>query len=87
MKSRYALMAAAALAATALIGCSGGYSAGNTYTPSMPPPVAQSLDTPQVLAQAQQPSETSSPYQVADGALTLTDTSEDSEPISVDAKP
>jgi hypothetical protein len=42
------------------------------------------LDTAQVLALAKQTSETSSPFAVNGGALTLTDTSDTSEPISVD---
>jgi hypothetical protein len=45
--------------------------------------MAQSLDTAQVLAQARETSETSTPYPVNDGALTLNDTSDTSEPISV----
>jgi hypothetical protein len=45
----------------------------------------QQLDTSQVLAMAQQTSETSSPFQVNDGALTLTDTSESSQAIVIDA--
>jgi len=45
----------------------------------------QQLDTAQVLALAQQTSETSSPFQVNDGALTLTDTSDTSQAIVIDA--
>jgi hypothetical protein len=37
-----------------------------------------------VLALAQKTSEVSSPFQVDDGALTLTDTSNSSAPIGVD---
>jgi hypothetical protein len=50
-------------------------------------PSAQSLDTAQVLAQAQQTSEIAFPHQINDGALTLTDTSETSQPISVNVTP
>jgi hypothetical protein len=49
------------------------------------PPAAQSLDTAQVLALAQQTSETSTPIAVNGGALTLNDTSESSAPIAVNA--
>jgi hypothetical protein len=51
----------------------------------MTPPVStsQSLNTEKLLAQAQAPSETSAPYGVDGGALTLTDTSENSEPLSI----
>jgi hypothetical protein len=45
----------------------------------------QQLDTAQVLALAQQTSETSSPFQVNDGALTLTDTSDSTPAIGIDA--
>jgi len=45
--------------------------------------MSQQLDTAHVLALAQQTSDTSSPFQVDDGALTLTDTSDTSVPISV----
>jgi hypothetical protein len=44
---------------------------------------AQALDTAQVLALAQQTSETSTPFAVNGNALTLTDTSETSAPIGV----
>jgi len=37
-----------------------------------------------VLALAQKTSEVNSPFQVDDGALTLTDTSESSGPIGID---
>lgn len=80
--------AAALLIATALTACGGGSSS----SAANPPPViitpsAQSLDTAGVLAQAQRTSEIAVPYQVNDGALTLTDTSETSPPISVNVTP
>ncbi|MDB6086129.1 MAG: hypothetical protein JWN43_4010 [Gammaproteobacteria bacterium] len=53
--------------------------------PAPPPSTSQSLDTAQVLALAQQTSETSSPIAVNGGALTLNDTSETSAPIAVNA--
>ncbi len=48
-----------------------------------PPPTGLSLDTAQVLAQARQSSETDAPYTVDGGALELTDTSDESQPIPV----
>lgn len=50
-----------------------------------PPPTSQSLDTAQVLALAQQSSETAAPTAVNGGALTLNDTGETSAPIAVSA--
>jgi hypothetical protein len=87
MKSANVLVGATVLVtATALTACGGGSSS----SVSTPPPVttsAQSLDTAGVLAQAQHTSEIAFPYQVNDGALTLTDTSESSQPISVNVTP
>lgn len=51
--------------------------------PKPPAPAAQSLDTAQVLALAQQTSETSSPFPVNGGLVTLNDTSESTPPIMV----
>jgi len=42
-----------------------------------------SLDTAQVLAQARETSETSQPYAVNDGAMSLTDTSDTSAPLGI----
>jgi hypothetical protein len=54
--------------------------------PSPPKTVTmQSLDTAQVLALAQQTSETSAPFDVNGGAVTLSDTSDTSVPIAVAA--
>ncbi|MBV8496237.1 MAG: hypothetical protein JO361_05595 [Gammaproteobacteria bacterium] len=79
-------VAATTLVVAALAGCGGaGGSAPASITgaapQSLPPP--QSLDTAQVLAQARATSETSEPYRVNDGALTLTGTTETAEPIAV----
>jgi hypothetical protein len=82
VKQKIAILAVAALAAGSISACGGG----NGQAAVMPPPTSvtsQSLDAVQVLAQARQASETSSPYSVNDGALVLTDTSDTSEPISV----
>ncbi len=53
--------------------------------PPPPPSTSLSLDTAQVLALAQQTSETAAPLAVNGGALTLNDTSETSAPIAVTA--
>jgi hypothetical protein len=87
MNSKNVLVGAAALlTATALTACGGGSSSSGPSLISVTPS-AQSLDTPEVLAQAQHTSEIALPYQVNDGALTLTDTSDTSEPISVNVTP
>jgi len=87
MKSTNLLAGAAALLiATALTACGGGSSSSATNPPAGTSS-AQSLDTAQVLAQAQKTSEIAFPYQVSDGAVTLTDTSETSQPISVNVTP
>jgi hypothetical protein len=85
------VLTAAVAAALGLTGC-GGSSHSGSAAASPPPPAPptsqnQSLDTSQVLMQAKQTSESSSPYPVDDGALTLTDTSETSSPITVNASP
>jgi ABC-type glycerol-3-phosphate transport system substrate-binding protein len=89
MKSTNVLVGATVLVtATALTACGGGSSSSSSITiPSSATASAESLDTAGVLAQAQHTSEISVPYQVNDGALTLTDTSETSEPISVNVTP
>jgi hypothetical protein len=83
VKQKIAILGVAALAAGSISACGGG---NGQAAAVMPPPTSvtsQSLDAVQVLAQARQASETSSPYAVNDGALVLTDTSDTSEPISV----
>ncbi len=45
----------------------------------------QKLDTQNVLAQAQMSSETGIPYTVDDGVVVLTDTSDTTAPISINA--
>jgi hypothetical protein len=81
MKLKILLIVGAAVAAGAA-GCGGS----DHTTATTPPPVSPSgrgLVTSQVLSQAQQPSETAEPYPVNDGAITLIDTNETSEPVSV----
>ena len=81
MKKRAALTAAV-LTAAGLSACGDG----GHDTASLPGPPAsqqQNLDTAQVLALAQKPSETATAVNVNAGMLELTDTSETSEPITV----
>jgi hypothetical protein len=84
VKHRMAILGVAALAAGSFSACGGG-GGGQALVTAMPPPSAtsQSMDTAQVLASAGQSSETLSPYPVNGGALVLTDTSDTSEPVSV----
>jgi hypothetical protein len=91
MKRNISVIGAAALAVLALSGCGGGGSNSSTASSSSSSSSssggmssAQQLDSAQVLALAQKTSEVSSPFQVDDGALTLTDTSDSSAPIGVD---
>ena len=88
MKRKVATTAACAAAVLASA-CGGGDHGSPMPSPPsapQPPPTSsnQMLDTAQVLALAKQTSETSSPFAVNGGALTLTDTSDTSESISVD---
>lgn len=84
MKSGAALTAAV-LTAAGLSACGGGGN-GTAATPPAPPaPQQQNLDTAQVLALAQKTSETASPVNVDDGMLELTDTSETSYPVVINA--
>ncbi len=96
MKRKTSLIAAAVLAAAALSACGGGshdvasslvvvFIIVSSSSSSGGGSTVQQLDTAQVLALAQQTSEVSSPFQVNDGALTLTDTSDTSQAIVIDA--
>jgi len=84
MKSKLAILAGGALAASLVTGC-GGSSNGGTSTPPPAPPASSNLalNTEDVLALALQPSETQSPLPVNDGGVTLTDTSDTTAPIAV----
>jgi hypothetical protein len=66
-----------------LVASCGGHDHMAQNPPPPPGPTTQSLSTADVLAQARMPSETMEPYVVDDGALTLTDTSDETEPASV----
>jgi hypothetical protein len=80
MKRTIAVISTAVLVAAAATACNDG---GSSAVPV--PAGPQSLGTAQVLDQARQTTETGSPYAVNNGALTLTDTSDTSEPVSVNA--
>ncbi len=83
MKKRGALTAAV-LTAAGMSACGdSGHDSASQSTP--PAPQQQNLDTAQVLALAQKPSETATPFNVNAGMLELTDTSDTSQPISVNA--
>ncbi len=82
MKHGMAILGVAAIAAGSISACGGD----NGQAVAAPPPARvanQSLDTAQVLAQARDTSETSSPFPVNDGAVVLTDTSDTAEPMSI----
>ncbi|HEX9139838.1 MAG TPA: hypothetical protein VF848_08610 [Steroidobacteraceae bacterium] len=82
MKHKIAILGLAAIAAGSISACGGGDYGQVTAMPS-PVVTNQMLDTAQVLIQARQSSETTTPYRVNDGALVLTDTSDATEPASV----
>ena len=86
MKSKLPLIGAWCVAASLLAACHHDNDGSMTAPPTTTtPPMtsAMALDTAQVLALAQVTSETSSPIAVNGGALTLTDSSETTAPISV----
>ncbi len=88
MKRKLAIITSVGLAAGLVSGCGGGDSGqaatgaggGGNSTPSSVP-----LSTGDVLSLAQKTSESAAPFAVDAGAVTLTDTSETSEPINVNA--
>ena len=89
MKRKLAIMTSVGLAAGLVSGCGGGgqgqtASAGSGGS-TMPMPTSVSLTTGDVLTQAQKQSETAAPFAVDNGAVLLTDTSETSEPLNIDA--
>jgi hypothetical protein len=84
MKKRGALTAAVLTAAG--LGACGDGGHGTASQPAPPAPQQQNLDTAQLLALAQKPSETTTPINVNAGMLELTDTSDTAQPISVNAQ-
>jgi hypothetical protein len=83
MKAWIAVMCASACVATLISACGGSDSSSAAPPPASSAATAMSLDTAQVLAQAREPSETSEPYTVNGGAVSLTDTSDVSEPLGI----
>jgi hypothetical protein len=87
MKRKLAIMTSVGLAAGLVSGCGGGEQgqtaaggSGGTTAPS-----SVSLTTVDVLSLAQKSSETAAPFAVDGGAVVLTDTSETSAPININA--
>ena len=100
MKHQSLLLGTAVLAGTLLAGCGGdshpsgssmasgsssSSSSSSGGSSSSSGATMQSLDTAQVLALAQVQSETAVPFTVDGGALTLDDTSDSTQPITVSA--
>lgn len=81
MKSSNAIVLTLALSGGLVTAC------GDHSMAAAPPPTVtvQMLDTAQVLSLAQKPSETADPFVVVAGNLVMTDTSENSEPININA--
>jgi hypothetical protein len=90
MKPNGIHIAIAAIVIGSAAGCGGsGATPAPGVTPQAQPPQAevhtQSLDTAQLLEQARHASDSADPYAVDDGALKLTDTSDSSDPLLVNA--
>ncbi len=68
-----------------LAACSNNDHPDASLAPVPVPQTPEALDTAQVLAIAEKPSESATPFAVNGGLVTLTDTSETSSPIAVDA--
>jgi hypothetical protein len=86
MKTKLAVFSALGVVATLVTACGhDDHTTMNPPPPPPPPPTVQSLDTAAVLALARMSSESSDPIMVDEGMVVLTDTSETTEPISVDA--
>jgi hypothetical protein len=84
MNLKIAMIATAAAGVAALSGC-GGSDEFAGMSPPPTTPAGRGLVTSQVLAQARQSSESSDPYVVNDGAVSLLDSSETTIPITLDA--
>jgi hypothetical protein len=85
MKTKVAFVAAGALLASLVTAC--GDDNGGMSTTSTPAPASSNLalNTEGVLALARESSETTSPLPVNAGALTLTDTSDTTAPVNLNA--
>ena len=80
MKLRIVMAGVAALAVGTLSGCGSG---GAQPPQASMGPQLQSVDTAQVLAQAQRPSETAAPYGVDGGVVAFTDTADTTSAMPV----
>lgn len=85
MKRKVALVSACTAAVGLAAGCGGGDHNNSPPGSGSPPPTSanQALDTAQVLALAQHSTDTGEPLAVNGGALTLTDTSETTQPVDL----
>ena len=83
MRTKLVVLSVMGAAAALVAACGHDNNPAAMTTP--PPPTTLSLDTAAVLAMAKVTSETADPIPVDDGMVTLTDTSETTNPISVDA--
>ena len=81
MKRRIVMTGISAVAA-ALLGACGG-DGGRAAPPPPPAPMGLALTTAQLLDRARQSSETTEPLPVNGGALTITDTSESTDSVSL----
>lgn len=79
MNSKTSRLAATACFTLLFAACS-----DHNHTAAPMPPVAQTLDTAQVLALAKSTSESAEPFQVDSGLIRFSDTSETTAPIAVD---
>jgi hypothetical protein len=86
MKRKLAIMTSVGVAAGLVSGCGGGDNGQAAMGGGGgSPPTSVSLATGDVLSLAQKSSETATPFAVDGGAIILSDTSETSEPINVNA--
>ena len=90
MKPKLLIVAVASGVAASVSSC-GGPSTGTMPEPVTPAsavtsasPMIMEVTTAQVLKEAQQPSESAEPYPVKNGVLVFTDTSDTTEPITID---
>ena len=81
MKRRIVMIGISAVAAAILSACGGD--GGKAAPPPPPASMGLALTTAQVLDRAKQSSETADPLPVNSGALTITDTSESADSLSI----
>ncbi len=84
MKRKTVVMGVAAAVAGILSACGHDHSGGSPSPPTPPPSTNVSVTTSELLTgYAEKPSETASPILVNGGVFTISDTSETTNPISV----